>query len=87
MLKARYSVGAEGAAIFDIIRNATNLDFGRVTAASVDILETHFRTCFYRAGATTYINDYASKMNVEEQARYKAKLDTLLFEFDLYKDQ
>ncbi len=87
MLKARYSIGADGAKIFDIIRNATNLDFGRVTAASVDILETHFRTCFYRAGGTTYINNYISRMNIEEQSRYKSKLDTLLFEFDLYKEQ
>lgn len=86
-LKLRYSEDANGAEIFDLIRNATHVGFGRINSESIDILETHFRRCFYRGGAQTFVSDYATSMNENQKNTYKIKFKTLLISLEKYKDQ
>ncbi|MBQ8849062.1 MAG: hypothetical protein IJ011_01860 [Clostridia bacterium] len=84
-LKMRYSESALGVEIFDLIRTSTNIDFGRITASSMGIMEGAFRQCFY-SGGTVYNNVYESQLKEHETA-YPTNLALILMTFSKYKNQ
>ena len=84
-LKMRYSESAVGVEIFDLIRTSTNIDFGRITASSMGIMEGPFRQCFY-SGGTVFNNVYESQLKENETA-YPTNLALILMTFSKYKNQ
>ncbi len=86
-LKMRYSDSADGMQIFDIIRNATNVDFGRIQSEPMGVMESPFRGCFSTTEAALYQNNYATKMNDTLKIKYETYLLEILTAYTKYKDR
>lgn len=85
-LKMRYSEGENGVKIFDLIRNSTNVDFGRITSRTMDIMEGPFRTCFFRGGKAEFSMLYESELTTAG-TNWQTNLETIVTTFALWKDQ
>jgi hypothetical protein len=71
-LKLRYSNNDIGVEIYDIIRNSVFIDFGRISAVNLGILETVFRNAV-QSGT----NKVASSLKAESRI-WDRKLNTIL---------
>ena len=85
-LKMRYSESENGVKIFDLIRNSTNVDFGRITSRTMDIMEGPFRTCFFRGNKTEFSMLYESELTTAGK-NWQTNLETIVTTFALWKDQ
>jgi hypothetical protein len=77
-LKLRYSNNDIGVEIYDIIRNSVFIDFGRISAVNMGILETVFRNAV-QSGT----NKVASSLKAESRI-WDKKLEMIL---DAYADR
>ena len=84
-LKMCYADDITGVKIFDIIRESTNVDFGRITSSSMGIMEEAFRKCFYLQG-TVFSNSYESTLG-NNVTKYPVNLELILATYDSFKDQ
>lgn len=86
-LKMRYSESAQGMQIFDIIRNATHVDFARVAAKDMGIMEGSFRLCFYKGGTSYDEGRYVTDLKPDTPGAKINALNMILTTFKLYKNQ
>ena len=80
-LKLRYSNNDIGVEIYDIIRNSVYIDFGRISAVNLGILETVFRNAV-QSGT----NKVASSLKAESRI-WDKKLDTILKAYQEHQGQ
>lgn len=85
-LKIRYSKDEIGAEIFDIMRHATFLDFGRVTSASLNVMEVPIRLCFWWEEEAECTDRYITELQTRVGA-YKTNLQILLRYYEMYEDR
>ncbi len=81
-LKLRYSNSDEGTQVFDIIRQSVTYDFGRISAETLGILETPFRSCFANGYKDVYVSMLTSQVPVAE-----LYLEELLKAYEKYEDR
>lgn len=76
-LKLHYSSDVLGSKIFDIIRRSVYVDFGRVYAESLTVMESSFRDCFWSEGQFNIQDVYISRLDGRQSKIESAMVDLL----------
>lgn len=84
--KLRYSNDEKGSQIFDIIRNSFYVDFGRVYANALGVMEAPFRDCFWNGSLVLDNNSYASSLE-NKTTVYKSNMKTVLAALTKYAEE
>lgn len=82
-LKLHYSSNENGSKIFDIIRQSVYVDFGRIYAQSLTVMETSFRDCFWSEGAFRIKDVYISRLD-GRQGKIEGAFATLVAALNKY---
>lgn len=85
--KLRYSSDEKGSQIFDIIRQSFYVDFGRVYANALGVMEAPFRSCFWD-GSQMIIDENGYSSTLEKKTNtYKSNMKTVLAALTKYAEE